>query len=87
MGSENAILGPTPKSADTEDEPSGQWLPIESAPMDGTKFLAWCVETGRQGPDIAWWQPNTFATKVGGYFKTRYGWIPTHWMPLPEPPQ
>lgn len=65
------------------------WQPIETAPRDGSGVLIW--------------NPSSYQGKggvfVGLYFNTRdHGmqWIchpgyiraePTHWMPLPAPPQ
>lgn len=66
------------------------WQPIETAPKDGTWVLLWC-------------RSNNPLILVGGYsreFLQDYsweGWIdryngedvptPTHWRPLPEPPE
>lgn len=66
-------------------ERASEWRSIDSAPRDGTRFVAWCVETGQAGPDIAWWRIS--ANPALSYFATKYGWIPTHWMPLPAPPK
>ncbi len=60
------------------------WKPIETAPMDGTHFLAgqWFIEAGK--PEfhcaVTWWS-STWG--FGGDTRVE---DPTHWMPLPEPP-
>ena len=64
-----------------------EWQPIETAPKDGTVFLAY------------WEPPRNFPYK-DKYHVCHYahgviwpGWIntpddlPTHWMPLPPPPK
>lgn len=79
-----------------------KWMPIETAPRDGTRILGWNAEYGMR---------ETFMTKFGegspGYALWKSGdgplnsgwrwsepknnwassWRPTHWMPLPEPPE
>lgn len=69
------------------------WQPIETAPKDGTRILIFQggLEWSRE-VQIGWWDS-------GG---TRSGWsassyedghilnekqAPTHWMPLPSPPE
>lgn len=62
------------------------WQPIATAPRDGKPFLAWCAETGSQGVDTARWSGKTPTDHIG-HFATRYGWIPTHWAPMPKAPE
>lgn len=61
------------------------WQPIETAPRDGNEFLVWMfgnsmavvyfIDTNEEFP---------WATMDGpGYNKN----APTHWMPLPAPPE
>ncbi len=68
-----------------------EWLPIASAPKDGSRFIAAEVVpaklTSGQGdmPHVFvgyWWQGDNLNTPrfVGGFDK------PTHWQPLPAPP-
>lgn len=70
---------------------SPDWQPIETAPKDGTVFLAYTVD---EGIDFFHWQD------LGGDSSAPVGWRsgfitvyreddeegPTHWMPLPAPP-
>lgn len=65
-----------------------QWLPIESAPKDGTHILAWwegAVHT-------IWWLDNTHTRtpwagwKVPSLQVMPVGSKPSHWMPLPAAP-
>lgn len=77
-----------------------QWLPIETAPKDGSIFLCW-VTAERDGEtdegqqyaqdvsqaDFGWWVPG----ENRDYFDCGCGQIGdrqhiTHWMPLPPPP-
>jgi hypothetical protein len=73
------------------DERARAWQPIGTAPKDGSEFLAYCVH-GMLGPpqftrEIAWWVPAPRGYSYGGRFATRTGNIPTHWQPLPSPPE
>ena len=66
-----------------------EWQPIETAPKDGSRFLAF------HDGHVDFWHWQDF--KDGG--KAPVGWrnfvyvypdggnIPSHWMPLPEPPK
>lgn len=58
------------------------WQPIETAPRNGTRFLA----CNREGQIIIGRFVNRIAFAAdswGGVRDTE----PTHWMPLPPPPQ
>lgn len=62
-----------------------EWQPIESAPKDGTPFLAYCIERPPFAPaptysiQIAKWGISCFMSTTGA--------VPTHWRPLPPPPE
>ena len=61
------------------------WQPIETAPKDGTEFLAWdglMIETCwfKDGVLLASWDNQRFSCD------TDVDCDATHWMPLPEPP-
>ena len=79
-----------------------EWQPIETAPKDGTKILAYDPD-GIHDPVyavICWYVHETdfFEEMEGGLYKksaNKTAWwdgasyLPfnaTHWMPLPEPP-
>jgi len=60
-----------------------EWQPIETAPKDDTAMLLACE-----------FLENDWRIKVGGWRTDKsdwniFGasWEPTHWMPLPEPPE
>lgn len=67
-----------------------EWQPIEMAPKDGTKIVLHFP-----GP---WRDPSEIGASVGQWTGS-YWWCtaiwassemrgaPTHWMPLPEPPE
>lgn len=67
-----------------------QWQPIESAPKDGTKVDLWTFN-GERWCDCWWhkgqeaWASDWSCQSERG-FVIRYG-QPTHWMPLPAPPE
>ena len=72
------------------------WQPIETAPRDGTRFLAY---EPTYGVGSCFWQmivTGSYADEVetvrgwrlnGMMFRERDIDQPTHWMPLPEPPK
>ena len=65
------------------------WQPIETAPRDGTEMLLWDGTNLGVGfrTDTAWGLVFELHNWEWGHeisFKTVY---PTHWMPLPEPPE
>jgi hypothetical protein len=59
-----------------------EWQPIETAPKDGTVVLLWDGEYVTQGTHFGgMWLPHGECDFAGP------NWLPTHWMPLPEPPR
>lgn len=72
-----------------------KWLPIESAPKDGTAILV-CLSDSDSGYVVFWVDP---AKEIRDYVGSKIGWhiaycgdflgpcdAPTHWQPLPSPP-
>lgn len=68
-----------------------EWQPIETAPKDGTRFLA---TGGGLGSDIDFasyndlvgcWDTTNFTLDDTDHEPEGYS-RPTHWMPLPSPP-
>jgi hypothetical protein len=60
-----------------------RWLPMDSAPKDGTEILGWVEGWQRERPYIFWYDNVT----------GRWEWdkddtvdVPSLWMPLPGPP-
>ena len=58
------------------------WLPIESAPKDGSEILL--VSRKCRIANGCWMTAND---KVGAWMWPYVLQEPTHWMPLPQPPQ
>jgi hypothetical protein len=59
------------------------WQPIETAPKDGSNFLQY---SPRRGVTMNHW--HAFKTEEGGCLNhIVFNDMPTHWMPLPEPPK
>lgn len=69
-----------------------QWQPISTAPKDGSKIL---VAMPEELVSIVYWNPNMKQPRGHLFFPwvCEFGgnaWrsdIPTHWMPLPSPPE
>lgn len=75
-----------------------EWQPIETAPKDGTEVLiaggtysdGWNTEIPFRGVSIAYWYRCHDAHWRGDDLQAHDEWRehkPTHWMPLPPPPQ
>jgi hypothetical protein len=70
-----------------------EWMPIESAPKDGTMFLAFNGFMGVYSTSFC----RSWDVDLDGYEGFPCGFhggqfgkwdcVPTHWMPLPDPPQ
>ena len=58
-----------------------EWQPIETAPKDGTPLL---IAFRNKEVAIAPWSKSG-PMEVTPQFDL--GWMATHWMPLPEPPE
>ena len=69
-------------------EPSG-WMPIETAPKDGTGFDVWVKSTKNAGYGVR--MTNVYYSQgvICGmrYPDASFGEVATHWMPLPESPK
>ena len=64
-----------------------EWQPIETAPRDGTYILASPYWIGNPRADVVNWHK---AQRSEGWLNIREGYIPgkpTHWLPIPEPPE
>jgi hypothetical protein len=61
-------------------KPAG-WQPIETAPKGNARFLIW------DGEFVYMWKGWWLEGQIFAYKKTPPPIIPTHWMPLPEPPK
>jgi hypothetical protein len=80
-------------AAQIDDALNRQWQPIETAPKDGTRILAYEItDADDTQPQIVCWldEPD----KPGWYIcfdhTPCHGEIwkpPTHWQPIPEPPK
>ena len=65
--------------------PPLDWQPIETAPKDGSRIVVW---VGRYGAVIARWLRETAGTPCWwGQVSQGVAVQPTHWMPLPAPPE
>src|SRR5688500_10154734 len=64
---------------------SEHWQDIESAPRDGTEIIVGRIV----GIRLDWWHKAWWPTnQTGTMWRTANGACqPTHWMPLPTPPQ
>ena len=77
------------------------WMPIATAPRDGTPILAWndnygqretrMEQYGEGSPGFALWKRGDGPLNSGWRWsepQNNWGghWSPTHWMPLPESP-
>lgn len=72
-----------------------EWMPMETAPKDGTKFLAWWPTVTLGSIQFTYWDDQKYHVKPLPRFIYDGHWgasdsrsnQPTHWMPLPAPPE
>jgi hypothetical protein len=77
------------------------WMPIETAPQDGTKILGWNEKFGARetqmtfygegSPGFAAWKSGKGPKESGWNWSEpksnwSHTWKPTHWMPMPAAP-
>lgn len=67
------------------------WQPIETAPKDGTRILLGGCKL-MSSVQIGWWGAGRYINRSVGYERdwttgSTYGFNPTHWMQLPQPPE
>lgn len=59
----------------------GEWQPIETAPRDGREILIW-TKSREVEKAVYLSRKDAWVSPDGGY-----GYEPSHWMPLPTPPE
>lgn len=67
----------------------GVWQPIETAPLHGRIILTFAetdTETGNWSMQLSWWRNDPAPREHHWSGWASYGPMPTHWMPLPPPP-
>lgn len=66
-----------------------QWLPIESAPKDGTPLLLFAKCKGATAASIVigWFIDGFDWIELAFFDNKPIGIIPTHWQPLPDFPK
>jgi hypothetical protein len=63
------------------------WQPISTAPKDGTRILVYGpAKNGDHYMDVCGWPANWSGKWPVAYMDYATG-EPTHWTPLPEPPE
>lgn len=60
-----------------------EWQPIETAPKDGTRFLAWMPWFDGPCAVELWWEDGAWQMRDR---KFTMGCRATHWHPMPPPP-
>lgn len=64
-----------------------QWQPIETAPI-GDFILIYGEDAGEPRVYAAFYDDDDwFDSEASSKSLTSFGWFPTHWMPLPDPPK
>jgi len=64
-----------------------EWLPIETAPKDGTEIDVW-VKNGFRIINVRWKVDGGYWVYNRDYINWNWlGALPTHWLPIPKPPE
>lgn len=69
-----------------EKQPESAWQPIETAPRDGTEFIA--IIKGVESGDMRIVSPcryNQYGEFQFDYSEISYSWVETHWMQIDQP--
>lgn len=62
------------------------WQPIETAPKDGNDIIVFCDDTNEMM--VAFWNKKYEGWQFAmGHYDGAHVCSPSHWMPLPEPPE
>ena len=71
-----------------------EWKPIETAPKDGQEILIFCGYPWEKVEKASWYSPwgnwQIGSIPIDPIRDEHHGIgsaVPTHWMPLPEPPE
>ena len=64
-----------------------EWQSIETAPKDGGYILCWSEGTHRILKYRSFPASSCCPAEAGWFDDVLERWLPTHWMPLPEPPK
>jgi hypothetical protein len=78
------IDGQTWVRRDGEPAPDSGWMPIETAPKDGTWILAY--EQGAEIPAPRRWENGFWLDEEDNMTIGQFAYSPTHWRALPAPP-
>lgn len=63
------------------------WQPMETAPKDGTRILAYALRDGCKVYDVTWWRTEKDNKGFTGWGEFNMGfWPPLGWMPIPPIP-
>jgi hypothetical protein len=69
-----------------EELEKGKWQPIDTAPKDGTRVLGWC-NAGNDRDCRLTMEWNADRSRWIVSLNAFWEFDPTHWQPLPSPPQ